>query len=40
MDWSTLSLTIVLALGASLIAGLLPAWHAAHVTPAQQLKTQ
>ena len=40
MDWGTLSLTIVLALGASLVAGLLPAWRAAHVTPAQQLKTQ
>jgi putative ABC transport system permease protein len=40
MDWATLSLTIVLALAASLVAGLLPAWHAANVTPAQQLKTQ
>jgi putative ABC transport system permease protein len=40
MDWSTLSLTMLLALGASLVAGLLPAWRAAHVTPAQQLKTQ
>jgi putative ABC transport system permease protein len=40
MDWGTLSLTILLALGASLVAGLLPAWRAAHVTPAQQLKTQ
>jgi putative ABC transport system permease protein len=40
MDWGTLSLTILLALGASLVAGLLPAWRAANVTPAQQLKTQ
>jgi putative ABC transport system permease protein len=40
MDWGTLSLTILLALVASLVAGLLPAWRAAHVTPAQQLKTQ
>jgi putative ABC transport system permease protein len=40
MDWGTLSLTILLALGASLVAGLLPAWRAADVTPAQQLKTQ
>ena len=40
MDWGTLSLTVLLALGASLVAGLLPAWRAANVTPAQQLKTQ
>lgn len=40
MDWSMLALTLLLALGASLLAGLLPAWHAARVTPAQQLKTQ
>ncbi|MEK8033790.1 ABC transporter permease [Ideonella sp. DXS29W] len=40
MDWPMLSLTLVLALASSLIAGLLPAWHAAHVTPARQLKTQ
>ena len=40
MDWPMLSLTLLLALGASLIAGLLPAWRAANVTPAQQLKTQ
>ncbi|WP_374566466.1 ABC transporter permease [Ideonella sp.] len=40
MDWPMLSLTLLLALASSLIAGLLPAWRAAHVTPAQQLKTQ
>jgi putative ABC transport system permease protein len=40
MDWPMLSLTLLLALGASLVAGLLPAWRAANVTPAQQLKTQ
>jgi putative ABC transport system permease protein len=40
MDWPMLGLTLLLALAASLLAGLLPAWHAAHVTPAQQLKTQ
>jgi len=40
MDWSMLALTFALALLASVIAGLLPAWRAANVTPAQQLKTQ
>lgn len=40
MDWPMLALTLGLALLASLVAGLLPAWHAAGVTPAQQLKTQ
>lgn len=40
MDWSMLALTLALALLASLAAGLLPAWRAASVTPAQQLKTQ
>lgn len=40
MDWSMLGLTVLLSIGASLLAGLLPAWHAANVTPAQQLKTQ
>ncbi len=40
LDASMLALTLLLALGASLLAGLLPAWRAAHVTPAAQLKTQ
>jgi putative ABC transport system permease protein len=40
MDWAMLGLTLALSLAASLLAGLLPAWRAAHVTPAQQLKTQ
>jgi putative ABC transport system permease protein len=40
MDWPMLALTFGLALLASLVAGLLPAWRAASVTPAQQLKTQ
>lgn len=40
MDWTMLGLTLALALAASLLAGLLPAWHAARVAPAQQLKTQ
>jgi putative ABC transport system permease protein len=40
MDWRMLALTLGLALAASVLAGLLPAWRAANVTPAQQLKTQ
>jgi putative ABC transport system permease protein len=31
--------TFVLALGASLVAGLLPAWRACQVAPALQLKS-
>lgn len=40
MDGAMLALTLLLALLASLAAGLLPAWRAALVTPALQLKTQ
>lgn len=40
MDWEMLGLTLALAFAASLLAGLLPAWRAACVTPALQLKTQ
>lgn len=40
LDWKMLLLTFVLALVASLIAGLLPAWRACQVTPALQLKSQ
>jgi putative ABC transport system permease protein len=40
LDWTMLALTFALALLASVLAGLLPAWRAASVTPAQQLKTQ
>jgi putative ABC transport system permease protein len=32
--------TFVLAVIASMLAGLLPAWRACHITPALQLKTQ
>ena len=35
-----LALTFVLAVGATLLAGLLPAWRACRVTPAVQLKVQ
>jgi putative ABC transport system permease protein len=40
MDLAMLTGTIALAVLASLLAGLLPAWRACHVTPALQLKTQ
>jgi putative ABC transport system permease protein len=40
MDASMLFGTFVLALVASVIAGLLPAWRACRIPPALQLKTQ
>ncbi len=40
LDWAMLGTTLALALAASLLAGLLPAWRACQVTPALQLKTQ
>ena len=40
MDWVMLATTLVLALVASLVAGLLPTWRACQVTPALQLKSQ
>ncbi len=40
LDAPMLALSFGLAIGASVLAGLLPAWQAARVTPAQQLKTQ
>ncbi|MCD7099222.1 ABC transporter permease [Stenotrophomonas sp. MMGLT7] len=40
LDGSMLVLTFVLALAASLLAGLLPAWRAMRVAPALQLKSQ
>jgi putative ABC transport system permease protein len=40
MDWAMLGLTLLLSIGASILAGLLPTWRACQVTPALQLKTQ
>jgi putative ABC transport system permease protein len=40
MDWVMLAITLVVAIGASLIAGLLPTWRACQVQPALQLKSQ
>lgn len=40
LDGTMLLVTFALAIAASLIAGLLPAWRAMHITPAVQLKMQ
>jgi putative ABC transport system permease protein len=40
MDWAMLAATFAIAVAASLLAGLLPTWRAAQVTPALQLKSQ
>ncbi len=40
MDAAMLFGTFALAVGASVLAGLLPAWRACHIAPALQLKTQ
>ena len=40
LDLGMLLLTFVLAIVASVLAGLLPAWRAMQVTPAIQLKSQ
>ncbi len=39
LDTSMLLITFLLAVGASLLAGLLPAWRACQITPALQLKS-
>lgn len=40
LDWTMVGLSLVIALVASLIAGLYPTWRACQVQPATQLKTQ
>ena len=40
LDWPMLAATFVIAVGASLVAGLLPTWRACQVSPALQLKSQ
>lgn len=39
LDATALAITFALAIGASLVAGLLPAWKACEVSPASQLKS-
>lgn len=40
MDFTMLAVTFLLAVSASILAGLLPTWRACQVTPALQLKSQ
>jgi putative ABC transport system permease protein len=40
LDVPMLATTFVLAIAASVLAGLVPAWQACQVTPAMQLKSQ
>jgi putative ABC transport system permease protein len=40
MDWSMLATTFLIAVGAAIVAGILPTWRACQVSPALQLKSQ
>ena len=40
LDWADTGITVLLAVGATVLAGLYPTWRAAHVQPAWQLKAQ
>jgi putative ABC transport system permease protein len=40
LDWAMVATTIVLAIGAAVLAGLYPTWRACQIAPAAQLKTQ
>ncbi|MFD0740106.1 ABC transporter permease [Lysobacter koreensis] len=40
LDWTMVGLSLLIALAASLLAGLYPTWRACQVQPATQLKTQ
>ncbi|HEY0745303.1 MAG TPA: ABC transporter permease [Steroidobacteraceae bacterium] len=40
LDWVDTGVALLLALGATVLAGLYPTWRAAHVQPAWQLKAQ
>jgi putative ABC transport system permease protein len=40
MDWAMLGTTFAIAVGAAIVAGLLPTWRACQVSPALQLKSQ
>ena len=40
LDWKMVATTIVLAIGAAVLAGLYPTWRACQIAPAAQLKTQ
>lgn len=40
LDWSMVATTVLLAVGAAVLAGLFPTWRACQIAPAAQLKTQ
>jgi putative ABC transport system permease protein len=40
LDWTDTAIAVLLAVGATVLAGLYPTWRAAHVQPAWQLKAQ
>lgn len=40
MDWQMFVVTFLLAVAASIVAGMLPAWRACQISPASQLKSQ
>jgi putative ABC transport system permease protein len=40
LDWADTGIAVLLAVGATALAGLYPTWRAAHVQPAWQLKAQ
>jgi putative ABC transport system permease protein len=40
LDWTDTGIVVLLAVGATVLAGLYPTWRAAHVQPAWQLKAQ
>jgi putative ABC transport system permease protein len=40
LDWTDTGIAVLLAVGATVLAGLYPTWRAAHVQPAWQLKAQ
>jgi putative ABC transport system permease protein len=40
LDLTDTAIAVLLAVGATLLAGLYPTWRAAHVQPAWQLKAQ
>ncbi|GAP65119.1 hypothetical protein MBSD_n0408 [Mizugakiibacter sediminis] len=40
LDWTMVATTVLLAIGAAVLAGLFPTWRACQTAPAAQLKTQ
>jgi putative ABC transport system permease protein len=40
MDWTMIGVSLLLAIGASMLAGLYPAWRVVRIPPAIYLKVQ